>query len=178
MSEKLLSDIDLKKHLNLISVDKGIYNINIREKLDAKEDNSKKSLNDLPEIKATQLKFPSQDDLVKNLNTYYTTSNDLFKKSEAVPDKTDLEDLKNKKRDDNSIVGFNKIKFDKINDQIKALTNNNTLEVLKDSFNESIEVTNPIHIIANPTASVNCNTKNDTLTCRSYNVIFENFTFN
>lgn len=188
MSEKLLSEINIKTPLKLICFDESINKISIQKQFSdyfiGNADEDQKILetdincDKLPDIN-DELEFPTQDNLVKKLNDeYLIPSSQLFEKIENIPTKTDLEEFKKKKREDSSIVGFNKIKFDKINDQIKALNQNATLEVLKDSFNEYIEVNQPVHVIANPTASVNCNTKNDTITCNSYDVIFENFTFN
>lgn len=185
MSDKLIKELNIKEQFNLICVDDNIYNINIQntEILNSKSDKKSKKepepitdYTKLPEIQNLELNAPSQDDLLKKLNKYLKTTKDLFKKSEIIHKKTNLEEFKNKKSEDKTIVGFNKIKFDKINDQIQALESNYTLEVLKETFNEHVEVKKPVHIIANTTASINCDS-NDALTCCSYNAIFENFTF-
>lgn len=167
MSEKLRKELKIKEELKLICVDDTVLNNSKPAKIEDIK---------LPEIQCMEA-AKSQDDLVKKLSKYLSESEEFLQKNEISHNKTDLEELKNTKRDDKSIVGFNKIKFDKINDQIQALKPNDTLEVLKDTFHEHIDVKMSIHIIANPTVTIKFDAPNDVLTCSGCDVVFENISF-
>lgn len=172
---------DFQKSLQLIPVNSSIYDINLIDEYEEANkdvpDVSKTDLQSLPEIDPSSISIEIDKGFLSTLENYYTKSRKQYNAVEKIPEKTDLQELKTRKQQDKTVVGFNKLQFDHLSDQLASLPPHSTLEVVSFDFTEPVEVNKPVHIVANPTSTVSVNGEKDCLTCNAFHVVIENFNF-
>ncbi|OHT02541.1 hypothetical protein TRFO_30266 [Tritrichomonas foetus] len=185
-SKKIYDELsNLKEELKEITINYDyIYNVNEQDDInllysnDFENHESLENLtNDLVEFQCPQFDFQEKTKLMDKLNERRNKVKEDFESVRQEKKQTDLEELERKRHEDPHFHKYNLVKFPTVNDQLKTLQDFDTLEIPRASYDQTLEINKPVHIVANPRAQFTSSAKKDCIKCNAYGAIVEGFEF-